>query len=216
MRGEKPWGWGAFRWSSLKFKKTKLSPEKIGAVGFSSKELMKNFESQPTQPAPESHGYQTLLAHLRGREIIFASREEELLVCATFTQTTGTFSSYFFIGQNDDYFAAVVEMPTKVPAHTYPAVLELINRINCSQSLGHMELQMESGVLHFGVSTRYPQGHLDDGVIEMMIIGALQSADHFYPPLMRVLYGGETPKDALEENEQQRLLSGENRMPFAG
>ena len=109
-----------------------------------------------------------------------------------------------------DTVMCFVYLPVVVPEARRPAVAELAARINYRLSLGCFDFDPDDGVLRARDSLDLQGMELTAGILQGLRDAAIATADHYNAAVMRVLYAGISPKQALDELLAQ---SGEDDAP---
>lgn len=121
----------------------------------------------------------------------------------------------FFSGQNGEYrcFAQVIVhleqflfyavAAVHVPGELYPAVAEFITRANFGLRIGNFELDYQDGEVRYKTSLDFEDEKLTPALIRNAIYPAVTTMDRYFPGLMKVVYGGRTPYEAIEEIEAE-------------
>lgn len=87
----------------------------------------------------------------------------------------------------------------RVPVAAEAEVLRLIARINERLWLGHFDLWEEDNGLIYRNGIVLPEGqNLDPSQAEIVLRGALDAFERFYPTFNFVVWGGKTAEEALE------------------
>jgi hypothetical protein len=82
-----------------------------------------------------------------------------------------------------------------------PLVAEALARANHGMSLGRFDIDLDSGDIHFQIG-QVIRGHsLDDEIIGGVFSLSLANADRYFPAIMRVMFAGHTPTDAVYLSE---------------
>lgn len=86
--------------------------------------------------------------------------------------------------------------PTYVPAPRRQAVADAINRVNYTNLLGNLELDMQDGELRIrtGLESDLPIG---EQMIDRAIRKTLDLADQYQAPLLAIAFGNADPADVL-------------------
>ena len=117
-------------------------------------------------------------------------------------EITGQWTDYrLFFSWLDDlsaiHFACAFEM--NVPDHRRTAINELLARINERMAVGHFDLWADRGLPVFRQSTllRGSSGVSVEQVEDLIEI-ALAESERFYPAFQYVIWGGKSPKEAVD------------------
>ncbi len=121
----------------------------------------------------------------------------------------------FFMGKNGEMhcyaqvrvdleqFMFYVVAPVKVPEDVRPAVVEFITRANYGLRIGNFEMDYADGEVRYKSSVDFEGAELSYELIRHAIYPAVQTMDRYLPGLMRVIYGGQTPYEAIVEVESE-------------
>ncbi|MEI6715590.1 MAG: hypothetical protein WCO60_17675 [Verrucomicrobiota bacterium] len=69
--------------------------------------------------------------------------------------------------------------------------------------VGAFDLDMDDGEIRFHASSVSPEGRLEDSVIGRLLSVSLILADRYYPAFMAVLFGNQSPEEALLKLEME-------------
>ena len=78
-----------------------------------------------------------------------------------------------------------------------PLVAESLARANHGMSIGAFDIDMDSGEMCYHLGQVIRGRELDDDIIGGVFSLALSSADRYFPAIMRVMFAGHTPADAV-------------------
>ncbi len=82
-----------------------------------------------------------------------------------------------------------------------PLVAEALARANHGMSIGAFDIDMDSGEINFHLG-QVIRGHgLDDDIVGGVFSAAISTADRYFPAVMRVMFAGHTPADAVYLSE---------------
>ena len=114
----------------------------------------------------------------------------------------GSWTTYQLKGlwRGEDNVLQILCLPeVRIPAEQMTAAHELVTLINEQMWLGHFDIWSNGGVL------LYRNGNLlgDDGLLSIaqaqaLIETAVEECDRFYPAFQFVLWGGKSPREALD------------------
>lgn len=122
----------------------------------------------------------------------------------------------FFGGKNGDYrcfaqiavnleqFLFYVTASVYVPEELRPAVAEFITRANYGLRIGNFEMDYADGEVRFKTSLDFEGETLSTNLIRNAIYPAVMTMDLYFPGLMKVIFGGRTPFEAIEEIEGEQ------------
>jgi hypothetical protein len=92
-------------------------------------------------------------------------------------------------------------LAAQVPEVRRLAVAEAIARANYGLRVGCFELDMGDGEVRFRVSVDVEGGELTTEMFKYMLAAAVTTSDRYYTALMRVIFAGATPAEAIAEAE---------------
>lgn len=97
------------------------------------------------------------------------------------------------------YAVATVRAPEEVR----PAIAEFITRANYGLRIGNFEMDYSDGEIRYKSSVDFEGFELTLALIRNTVYPAVQTMDHYLVGLMRVMYGGQTPYEAINEIESR-------------
>ena len=118
-----------------------------------------------------------------------------------FAGRNGSFSCLATIKVNLQQFLFYVYAPVKVPEEAQMAVAEFLTRANYGLRIGNFEFDYSDGEVRYKTSLDFEGNTLNDEFLRHTIYAAVQTMDRYMPGLMRVIYGGATPFEAIDEIE---------------
>ncbi|MEJ7759260.1 MAG: YbjN domain-containing protein [Gemmatimonadaceae bacterium] len=109
----------------------------------------------------------------------------------------------FFISIDEELKTVVCYLNTtyRVPESIRPAVCELLTRANYGLRVGNFEMDMADGELRYKASIGVEGGTLVPRMVHLLIASASGVFDIYYPAVMKVVYGNQTPEEAIREVE---------------
>ncbi len=120
----------------------------------------------------------------------------------------------FFAGKNSDFhcfaqivvnleqFLFYVVAPVHVPEELRSSVAEFITRANFGLRIGNFEIDYSDGEVRYKTALDFEGETLTPAWIRNTIYPAVTTMDRYFPGLMKVIYGGRTPYEAIEEIER--------------
>ncbi len=91
--------------------------------------------------------------------------------------------------------------PVRVSEEVRPAIAEFIARANYGLRIGNFEMDYSDGEVRYKSSVDFESLPLEPQLIRNTIYPAVHTMDRYLPGLMRVMYGGQTPFEAIIEIE---------------
>ena len=105
------------------------------------------------------------------------------------------------VDERQEQLACYVICPNKVPSERRLAASEVLTRANYGLRLGNFEMDFDDGEVRFKTSVDVEGGELTPLMVHTMLAAGLGTVERYYGALMRVVYGGAPPADAVREAE---------------
>ena len=99
--------------------------------------------------------------------------------------------------EEDRTFVFYSVCPVKAAKEIYPAVAELINRLNYCQLCGNFELGYLDGDIRFRTNIEMPDQDLEHLIIDRVVYNNVTTMDLYLPAILDVIQNGAAPLDAL-------------------
>lgn len=146
--------------------------------------------------------YQVILDHCESGGLKFRAEEEHKAVFFSVRGDAATYDVALLVTHDDEVFQIYVTLPLgNSDANLRPLVAEFVARANHRLVIGHFDFDMDDGKLRYHVGHAIGESALDDETVGRLIGTSLNTADRYYPALMRVIFGGHTPADAVYLSE---------------
>lgn len=113
----------------------------------------------------------------------------------------GDYRCFAQIMVNLEQFIFYAIAPVRVPDEDQAAVVEFITRANYGLRIGNFELDYADGEVRYKTSMDFESETLTHNLIRNMVYPAVTTLDHYFGGLMKVIFGGRTPVEAIEEIE---------------
>ncbi len=81
-------------------------------------------------------------------------------------------------------------------------VAEYLTRANYGLTIGNFELDFSDGEVRYKVTNFCGDIDLDQEVIDRQVGCGYSMMDRYFPGIMKVMYSGVSPEDAIEEAER--------------
>jgi len=107
-----------------------------------------------------------------------------------------------------EVFLFHIVLPVKVPEKARMAVAEFITRANYGLLIGNFEMDFTDGEVRYKSSLDFEGSTLDHPLMRGVIYTAVQTMDRYIMGIMSVIYGGVSPKEAVDEVEKELHSSG--------
>lgn len=113
----------------------------------------------------------------------------------------GQFTCYAQERTEEDQFVFYSIFPVRTPEDKQQAVAEFICRANYGMIIGNFEHDYGDGEIRYKTSVDVEGVEVVDALIRHLIYANVLTMDKYFPGLMRVLYAGIAPVDAIDEVE---------------
>jgi len=120
-----------------------------------------------------------------------------------FSGKNGQFACYAQIRVDLEQLLFYVMAPVKAPEEVRPDVAEFITRANYGMRIGNFEMDFSDGEVRYKSSLDFEATPLNPTLIRNAIYPAVQTMDRYAPGLLSVIYGGASPREAVEEIESE-------------
>lgn len=172
---------------------TRLSSKGIPPIPIPAQDALTaaDFVSQPLLP--------TLLAALDEREWTYTVNEELSLVTFGVGGEHSAYNCAIFADDDTRLVTMIAQSPMRVPHEERLSACELLMRANHGLMFGSFDLDFSDGEVRYKVAVDVEGGTLGVEAVHSMITVALDMYELWYPSVMKVVYGGVSPEDAVTE-----------------
>ncbi len=163
----------------------------------------------PSQPSPAPQPSEN---GLRAFETVWRFLEEDglsprrlghkYMYHVNFTGRSAQFNCFAVVRPDLEQFMFYAVVPVKAQPDVRPAMVEFITRANYGLRIGNFEMDYSDGEIRFKTSLDFEGVELDPRLVQTMVHAVFITVNHYLPGLMRVMYGGLTPVEAILEVEQ--------------
>ncbi|MDJ0734410.1 MAG: YbjN domain-containing protein [Nostocaceae cyanobacterium] len=101
-----------------------------------------------------------------------------------------------------EQFLFYVMIPFKIPEESLNTIAELITRANYGLRVGNFEMDYEDGKVRYKTCIDFEGEILTKGYIKNAVYPALKTMERYVPGFLSVVYGGQTPEEALAVLEE--------------
>ena len=146
--------------------------------------------------------FTALIRHFESNRIRFQADQAGKWVRFYTTCECAAFSGEFQLSANDDTLQVSINFPVMArDCKMRPFVTELLVRINRNLVFGAFDNDVDTGQIGFYAGQLMPAGGLDERIIVGLFGRCMSTCDRYFPALMRVMFGGNTPADAVYLSE---------------
>lgn len=149
-------------------------------------------------PSDFSAPYRALIEHCERNNLKFVAAPERKSVSFFLSGQCAIYSGSLEISPDDEIFRVRMGLPVlaKDPAGR-ALVSEVLTRANHGLALGAFDIDMDDGDISYHIGQIILGERLEDEMIGGLVATALAAADRYFPGLMRVMFAGHTPDDAV-------------------
>lgn len=141
----------------------------------------------------------TIIDALNDRDWTYTVNEELSLVTFGVGGEHSAYNCALFADDETRLVTMIAQSPMRIPHEERTSACELLMRANHGLMFGAFDLDFSDGEVRYKVAVDVEGGTLGVEAVHSMITVALDMYELWYPPLMKVVYGGVTPEDAVAE-----------------
>ncbi len=131
----------------------------------------------------------------------FRQLEGKPILQMGFSGDNGSWACYARARDEQEQFIFYSIMETKVPEDKRQAIAEFITRANYGMIIGNFEMDFSDGEVRYKTSIDVEGGELTTTMFKNLVYPNVRMMDRYLPGIMRVIYGGATPEEAIQEIE---------------
>lgn len=113
----------------------------------------------------------------------------------------GKYRIWFAWQEEHGSLAISSAIDSKLPKHALPQVYALLAQVNERLWLGHFSIDSEENTINFRQTVLVKEAdgqNVGAEVIQELLDISVQECERFYPALQAVVWGGKSPKEAIE------------------
>ena len=127
--------------------------------------------------------------------------EDRLILRTGFNGDHGEFSCYAQAREEQEQFAFYSIFPVKINQKDHYTVMQFITLANFGMIIGNFELDLSDGEVRYKTSVDLEGVDIQAGMLRNLVYANVLTMDKYFTGLMRVIYGGIMPEDAINEIE---------------
>lgn len=127
--------------------------------------------------------------------------QDRAVIQTGFQGESGQWNCYARVREEAEQFIFYSVCPVNAPEDMRPWVAEYLTRANYGLFLGNFEMDFEDGEVRFKTSIDVEGGEITKGLVRQLVYANIVMMDRYLPGLMKVIYGGLSPSDAITEVE---------------
>ena len=131
----------------------------------------------------------------------FTQVEDRPILRLGFQGDNGQWTCYAQAREEETQLLFYSLCPVKAPEDKRPAVAEFLARANYGLFIGNFELDFGDGEIRFKTSIDVEGERLSPALVRPLVYTNVLMMDRYLPGLMSVIYGGETPAEAVAKVE---------------
>jgi hypothetical protein len=143
-----------------------------------------------------------VLAFLEADNWPYSKIEDKPVYKTGFEGKNGQFTCYAQERDQQQQFVFYSVFPVRAPENKLPEVAEFITRANFGMIIGNFELDYTDGEIRYKTSVDAEDIEFTEPLVRHLIYANVLTLDKYFPGLMRVLYAGIAPLDAIGEVEK--------------
>ncbi len=146
--------------------------------------------------------FTALIQHFESNSIRFQADQAGKWVRFYTTYECAAFSGQFQLSANDETLQVSINFPVIArDCKMRLSVTEALVRINRNLVFGAFDSDVDTGQIGFYAGQLIPADGLDERIIVGLFDKCMRTCDCYFPALMRVMFAGHTPSDAVYLSE---------------
>jgi hypothetical protein len=142
--------------------------------------------------------FDTLVAHCKEHDIKCHVDHDKKFIAFSMGGEAAVYKVRWAITHDDEVLQIDVAIPIQARDEKMrPLVLETLMRANHKLVLGNFNLDHSDGEIVYHLACPIGEAGLEDELIGKLFGTAMATTDRYFAALMRVMYGGHTPEDAI-------------------
>ncbi len=113
----------------------------------------------------------------------------------------GDYNCFAIVNEERETFRFLSSFPIKIPPEKRLTIAELITRANLGLTIGNFELDFDDGEVRYKTGIDVEGDRLSTALVRNLVNTNVMVVDHYFPCVMKVLYGGISPTEAIDELE---------------
>jgi hypothetical protein len=146
--------------------------------------------------------FQVLVNHFESNNFRFHADPESQVVHFFITGDCAVYNCRLQLTHDGELIQVRVHYPISArDLKIRPLVAEALARANHGMSIGGFDIDMDSGEISFHLGQVIRGHELDDDTVDGVFSSALSTADRYFSAVVRVMFAGHTPADAVYLSE---------------
>lgn len=131
----------------------------------------------------------------------FTPLEGKTILRTGFQGGNGQWTCYAQAREEQEQFVFYSVCPVNAPEDRRPAIAEFITRSNYGMIIGNFELDFNDGEMRYKTSIDVEDDELRQPLIRHLVYANVLTMNRYLPGIMKVLYAGAAPAEAVAEIE---------------
>ena len=149
-----------------------------------------------------SQPFETLVQHFESNGLKFLADRDLKSVQLFITGDYAVYNCQIQLTHDEELIQARVHYPVVArDPRIRPLVAEALARANHGMSIGNFDIDMDTGDINYHLGQVIRDRGLDDDIIGGVFSACLTTADRYFPAVLRVMFAGHTPADAVYLSE---------------
>ncbi|MCC7222252.1 MAG: YbjN domain-containing protein [Chitinophagales bacterium] len=148
-----------------------------------------------------SHNLQLAIRYLESLEWRFMVEEEQEIIRLDISVPNAKLDCILHVLPKQEFILFFSLFPIPIPEEKRLLIAEYITRANYGLNAGNLELDFKDGEVRYRTYCNTDNDSLNEEIIRHLIHVNIQTMDRYAAGIMKVLYGNQTPLQAIEEVE---------------
>lgn len=122
---------------------------------------------------------------------------DDHMIYKEFTGHNSFYRLLFSISKRGDYLVMYISSPLSIPLIYRKKVAEYICRVNFQLPMGHFDLNMDDGCVHYRMALELHRGELSLEILSSMVETGGVSYDCYFPGLLEILREDKEPSEVM-------------------
>ncbi len=136
--------------------------------------------------------------YLKKQEWQFSELDEKNIFLFGIGGKNGNFQCIADVFEDEQKLVFFSICGANTPIEKRNEVLDLLNQLNYNFFLGHFEMDNEAGEIRYKTSILYKHITPTEELIDQILMTNIVTMDTYLPAIMGVMFGGQTPAQAIE------------------
>lgn len=145
--------------------------------------------------------YEHIISWLDRHGMRYASHPERSYIALCVLHKSGRWEAVIEVDEQHRQLFFYSQLDMFVPEDRQQAIMEFMTRANHGMRQGHFELDLPDGEMCFKIGIQFSELAPSDRQISDLVNCVIGVTIQYFPGLMAVIYGGQSPKEAIESIE---------------